>query len=216
MASEGGLNRLARVVGRARDDLNRLGLGWALIGGLAVAVRAEPRFTRDVDMIVAVDDDRAAEKLIFELQDSDYQILACLEHEVTGRLATMRLVPPVENAPAVILDLLFASSGIEPEIVANATVVEVFPDIVLPVASTGDLIALKLLARDDRRRPQDYDDLVALLRQASEEDIDQARKSLALVVERGYHRNRDLISALQQLLQTEGPQLGPHFSGSSG
>ena len=61
MASEGRLTRLARVVQRARDDLDRLGLKWALIGGLAVAVRAEPRFTRDVDLAVTVADDREAE-----------------------------------------------------------------------------------------------------------------------------------------------------------
>ncbi len=41
--------------------LGRLGLRWALIGGLAVAVRAEPRFTRDVDLAVAVADDRELE-----------------------------------------------------------------------------------------------------------------------------------------------------------
>ncbi len=201
MASEDRLNRLARVVRCARDELSRLGLKWALIGGLAVAVRAEPRFTRDVDLAVAVADDRAAEGLIFKLQGSGYQIITCLEHEVTGRLATIRLLPPVENTPAVILDLLFASSGIEEEIVADATPVEVFAGLVIPVASTGDLMALKLLARDDRRRPQDYDDLVALLREASEADIERARESLQLVVERDCHRNRDLMDAFEQLLR---------------
>jgi len=201
MAEEGRLNPLARVLRGARDDLNRVGIPWALIGGLAVAVRAEPRFTRDVDLAVAVADDREAEDLIFQLQGFGYQIVTCLEHEVTGRLATIRLMPPVgKSEPAVILDLLFASSGIEPEIVANATPVEVFAGMVLPVASTGDLIALKLLARDDRRRPQDYDDLVNLCRDASESDVERAREALRLMVERDCHRNRELLRALEQFL----------------
>jgi hypothetical protein len=36
----------------------------------------------------------------------------------------------------------------------------------VPVARIGHLMALKVLARDDRRRPQDFDDLRALRREA--------------------------------------------------
>jgi predicted nucleotidyltransferase len=200
MASESQLNRLAKVVRQARDDLSRLGLEWALVGGLAVAVRAEPRFTRDIDLAVAVADDREAERLIFRLQGLGYQVIGSLEQEVTGRLATIRLTPPLETTATVILDLLFASSGIEREVVANATAVEVFPGIVLPVASTGDLIALKLLARDDRHRPQDSDDLRALLREATDADIERVRESVKLLTQRGYHRDRDLVTDLERFL----------------
>jgi len=201
MAQEGELNRLAKVVRGAQKDLDTLGHRWALVGGLAVAVRAEPRFTRDVDLAVAVADDKTAEKLIFQLHGLGYRAITSLEHEVTGRLATIRLTPPVEAPRAVILDLLFASSGIESEVVANATAVEVFADVVIPVASTGDLIALKLLARDDRRRPQDYDDLMALLAEAPAAEIERARESVRLVTERGYHRKRDLMTSLDRLLR---------------
>ncbi len=34
---------------RARRLITEMRVPWALIGGLAVSVRAEPRFTRDVD-----------------------------------------------------------------------------------------------------------------------------------------------------------------------
>lgn len=37
---------------------------FAIVGGLAVSVRTEPRFTRDADVCVAVDDDREAEDLV--------------------------------------------------------------------------------------------------------------------------------------------------------
>ena len=46
-----GLRQVAR-------DLERAGCRWALLGGLAVSVRAEPRFTRDIDLAVAVESDR--------------------------------------------------------------------------------------------------------------------------------------------------------------
>ena len=47
-------------------ELARRGTQFALVGGLAVSVRAEVRFTRDVDIVVNVLDDRAAEELVDE------------------------------------------------------------------------------------------------------------------------------------------------------
>ena len=37
--------------------LKRLGVAHALVGGLAVSIRAEVRFTRDVDLALSVDSD---------------------------------------------------------------------------------------------------------------------------------------------------------------
>jgi hypothetical protein len=39
-------------------DLDGRKARWALIGGFAVSIRSEPRFTRDVDVAVAVSGDR--------------------------------------------------------------------------------------------------------------------------------------------------------------
>jgi hypothetical protein len=94
------------------------------------------------------------------------------------------------------VDLLFASSGIEPEIVAAADRIEALPGLDLPVARIGHLIALKVLSRDDRLRPQDRVDLAALLARADAEAFGQAREALALVTRRGYQRERDLPAAL--------------------
>ena len=47
-----------QVLRQAAADLDAIGARWAVIGGLAVAFRAEPRFTKDVDVAVAVADDR--------------------------------------------------------------------------------------------------------------------------------------------------------------
>jgi hypothetical protein len=64
----------------------------------------------------------------------------------------------------------------------------------------GHLIALKVLSRDDIRRPQDLVDLRALLRVMSASELARARESLALIAARGYHRGRDLTSEMEQLL----------------
>ena len=56
-------------------------------------------------------------------------------------------------------------SGIEAEVVREAERIEVLPGVIIPVASSSHLIALKVLSRDDTDPPQDRMDLIALLRE---------------------------------------------------
>jgi hypothetical protein len=103
------------------------------------------------------------------------------------------------------VDLLFASSGIEPEIAGAAEVLEVFSGLNAPVARTGHLIALKLLARDEVARPQDTVDLRALIPQATADDLSLARTGVRLIASRGFHRGRDLSSDLEAALAEFAP-----------
>jgi hypothetical protein len=105
----------------------------------------------------------------------------------------------MDEPSGFVVDLLFASSGIEPEIVAAADLMEVLTGLTLPVASTGHLIAMKLLARDDRRRPTDADDLRALSEVARPSDWDVAANAVRAITARGFHRGRDLSAALDEL-----------------
>jgi len=180
-------------------ELDGHGLRCALVGGLAVGTRAEPRTTRDVDIAVAIADDEQAEQLVSDLRASGYETTAIIEQTTLHRLATERLKAPGRGL-RVVVDLLFSSSGVEPEIALAAEVLELVPGFHVPVAQTGHLIALKLLARDDRRRPQDSDDLRALLSRAGPPDLALARTSCELIVERGAHRGRDLLAALDELI----------------
>lgn len=194
------LSRLEAILRRAARDLDDLGRRWALVGALAVSARAEPRFTRDIDLVIAVASDDDAERLVRDLQARGYRVQAIVEQEATLRLATARLMPADEDETGVVLDTLFASSGIESEIVAGSETLEILPDLRTPVATTGHLIALKILARDDRLRPQDRVDLVALVAAATPADIEQARSAIALVTRRGFHRGKDLVADLEQFL----------------
>jgi hypothetical protein len=67
------------------------------------------------------------------------------------------------------------------------------------VARTGHLIALKLLARDDESRPQDLADLRTLRAAAMPDDLAIASAAVHLIMERGYNRDRDLVSLLADL-----------------
>ncbi len=69
------------VLGQAAADLDAIGVRWALIGGLAVSFRAEPRFTKDVDLAVAVADDHEAEAIVNRMQVRGYALTGVVEQE---------------------------------------------------------------------------------------------------------------------------------------
>jgi hypothetical protein len=60
-------------------------------------------------------------------------------------------------------------------------------------------LALKILARDDDRRPQDTIDIRALLQEATAADLAATKTALTLIVERGFHRKRDLLQDFEDL-----------------
>ncbi len=169
-------------------DLRQLRVRWALLGGLAVSIRSEPRTTKDIDLAIAVADDREAERIIGDFMARGYRMLhEPLERTDMDRMSTVRLVASARSG-RVIVDLLFASSGIEPEIVAAAELREAVPGVELPVITTAHLLAVKILAGRDKDRA----DIQSLLRYASQEDLLEAREALDLISRRGFDQGRNL------------------------
>lgn len=173
-----------------RDALVDSGTPFAVVGGMAVSARAEPRFTRDVDVAVVVGSDLEAEALVRSLLDRAWSLVAVVEQDATGRLAQARLRPP-GNDP-VVCDLLFASSGVEDLVVAAAEPLEVVPGVVVPVARRAHLIALKLLSVDETRL-QDRIDLAGLVTRADADDRQETLGTVDIIMARGTNRDRDLI-----------------------
>ncbi len=193
------MNGLEKALRGIASELDSRSITWCLVGGLAVGTRAEPRTTRDVYVAVSVADDSKAEALIADLSSAGYRIHMVLEQDALQRLATARLFAPSHGVP-VIVDLLFASTGIESEICQDAEALEVVEGLTIPVARSGHLIAMKLLAREDRTRPQDLDDLRALLKHCSSDEIERGRNAVRHIEELGAARGRDLVSSLEQLV----------------
>jgi predicted nucleotidyltransferase len=192
------MTRVEKVLHEVAGALSAAGQRFAVVGGLAVSARAEPRFTRDVDLAVAVRDDSEAEALVHYLVNAGYSVLATMEQDATKRLATVRLLPPGESTNGVVADLLFASSGVEPDLVAAAERIEILPGLTIPVALVGHLMALKVLAAAPER-PQDLADLRALAAVADTADLELARQALASIEARGFARGKRLLEEFERL-----------------
>ena len=195
------MSRIEDALRQSAHTLRAERVKFAVVGGLAVSARVEPRFTRFVDLAVAVEEDAQAEALVQRMQSRGYRILAQVEQEATGRLATVRLAPP-RGEEGLVLDLLFASSGIEPEVVRDAEDLALVSGLVVPVARLPHLLALKVLARNDRTRPQDRVDILALMEAANSEQLEETRQLLSLIQERGFGRDKRLDEEWRLLLES--------------
>ncbi|MBA3742377.1 nucleotidyl transferase AbiEii/AbiGii toxin family protein [Sporichthya sp.] len=191
------MNVVEAALTRVTSDLRSVAAEFALVGGFGVSAHTEPRFTRDVDLVVAVSSDDEAESLVHALTGRGYEIVTLIEQYGVGRLGTARLTPP--GLSGVVVDLLFAVSGVEPEIVAAARVAQIMPGLTVPVAGVGHLIAMKLLSRASDR-PHDDADLDALRAVATESDRDVARAAATQISTRGFNRDRDLVALTDAFL----------------
>lgn len=191
---------LKRIIG----DLNDLAVEFALVGGLAYGTRAEPRFTRDIDLTLTADSEEAAEHITGELIRCGYIPEMEFANRHTGALATFRMRYckalagiPVEESPFI--DLLFSHCGIEKETIENASVTEPFPNVRVPTAAVPHLIAMKVLSESERRL-QDRIDLQNLIAVASQDELEQVPALLDLIAERGFANGKDLPAVYQRFL----------------
>lgn len=130
--------------------LQKCDVPHALIGGLAVSARGHSRLTADVDLIVAIDTQRAIE-LAAALADTRFQPLFSEVQEVIERAF---ILPLIHRDTKVKVDLAIGVSGFERQAVARAESCNVLGTDVA-VATAEDLIIMKALAG----RPRDEQDL---------------------------------------------------------
>ena len=194
------MNHLADVLRRTMVDLKDVGADFAVVGGLAVSARSEPRFTRDIDYAVVVSSDQAAERLVGSLLGKGYRLQTLLEQRRLGRIATVRLISP--HHEEVFVDLLFASCGIEEEVVRAATPIRLLRGVTAKVASIGHLLAMKALSVN-RERKQDHADILQLLQFAGPSDLKTARAALRLIEKRRYHRGRSVSGKLETFISRQ-------------
>lgn len=162
------MSALAEALRALAGVLDARGLRWFVFGAQAVAVRAAPRATQDVDVTVEVD--RAElDGLVTDLE------AAGLRHrypDIAERLLKSSAVLPLIHASGMEVDLVVAGSGLETLALGRATRMPL-DGVEVPVAHATDLVVMKVLSG----RGKDQEDLRALLA-GSDVDLVEVRDLL--------------------------------------
>ena len=127
---------------------------FALIGGQATSLRGEQRVTADIDIVLAADVAQALD-LVNRLDDSRFKPLFADVADVVERAFILPLRHRTTN---IKVDLAIGLSGFERQAVARAELIDL-AGCHIPVASSEDLIIMKLLAG----RPRDEQDICGLV-----------------------------------------------------
>jgi len=141
---------------------------YLLIGGYAVSLYAQPRATKDLDLLVSPDANNVK---------ALYAALAEFGAPLEGLTAADFMQPDLffrMGAPPLMVDILPAVQGVDFEVAwERRTEIEIDPESGLraSVISRSDLIAAKLAAG----RPQDLID-VAALRQTEQQQTDETER----------------------------------------
>ncbi len=158
---------LADVLKDLVDWLAAAGVRGIVIGGVAASLLARPRFTRDVDVLVLLEDDRwedfvasGAPLGFFPRRDG------VLEFARRARVLLMRHAPSQIDVDVVIGTLPF-----EQEVVDRASVV-VVDQVSMPLPSPEDLIVMKAVAR----RPTDLADIESIMDAHPKLDLRRVRR----------------------------------------
>lgn len=142
-----------RVISGVCGRLDQAGLGYALIGGFAMAMRGVQRATVDLDFLLLLED----------MEVADGILLAC-GYECMFRSDNVSHYQSTESDFGRI-DILHAFRGPSLGMLERAERMEVYPGLEVPVLRTEDIIGLKVQAavNDPQREMQDWVDIRLLL-----------------------------------------------------
>jgi Nucleotidyl transferase of unknown function (DUF2204) len=141
--------------------MDRNGIPFMVIGGLAVAVWGEPRATRDVDVTVDVE--------AIGVESFVRAAAACGNPRPDDPVAFAERtgVLPVRTAAEVPVDFVLAALPFELEAIRRARLVAV-EGTGVPICAPEDLVVHKIVSE----RPRDLEDVVGVLRR--QKDLDRS------------------------------------------
>jgi hypothetical protein len=91
---------------RVTNDLHQTGVAWCLVGGLGTSVYAEPRTTKDIDVVVSVPNEQQADNLKDLLLTKGYTNPQLLMHTTPTRRMGWRVFIPPSREASIPLDIL--------------------------------------------------------------------------------------------------------------
>jgi len=171
--------------------LTQHAIGHMVIGGFAVTVWGEPRFTRDLDVTISVPPDKFAQTV--DLISSRFTSLS----QDPLKFATETRVLPilVESVP---VDLIFAALPYEQDAIARARPIKL-KNATVPVCSPEDLILHKIVSQ----RPRDHEDIEGVFRYRHA-DLDYSYLDLRVEELADALSDRNMLDWYQRLRQRWG------------
>ena len=151
------------------DLLDRRGIPYMVIGGQAVLLYGEPRLTRDIDITLGVDTDRADAVLDIVRALALRPIPADIESFVKRTM----VLPAIEERSGIRVDFIFSFTPYETQAIGRARRVGMKGREV-SFASPEDLIIHKIFAG----RPRDLEDAKAVVLKNPGIDIEYVRSWL--------------------------------------
>lgn len=148
---------LLSFLAAAQAVLAKASIPHCLIGAAALGAWGRPRATRDLDLLVLVDEESRA-RFIAQLSLSDIRVnQRWLDANPMAKERVTRFTAP--SCPDYPLDIIYAADLHERETLARAQTV-LLQGLSLTVVSPEDLILLKLKAS----RPTDFDDVIGIVK----------------------------------------------------
>jgi predicted nucleotidyltransferase len=165
---------LLRAIDASCSWFRELKAPAALIGGVAASLLGRPRVTKDVDMVVLVDDDAWAAALeVGARHGFAPRVADALEFARMSRVLLL-----VHQPSGIELDLSFAALPFERELIERANERTV-RGVVFRVATAEDIVVMKALAL----RPRDVADIEAILEATPALDLARVRELLRTFTE---------------------------------
>lgn len=145
---------MKELLAKVARQLEQRKIPYCVIGGQAVLVHGEPRFTRDIDLTLGTSTDRLPELLALAKAEGWRVLVGNAEAFVA-----QHLVLPCEDATSgVRVDFIFGLTPFERQAVERAQAIEVAGSAVC-FATAEDLLIHKLVAG----RPRDLEDAAGVM-----------------------------------------------------
>lgn len=140
---------------KVTEQLDKLSVPYMIIGGQAVLLYGEPRFTRDIDITLGIDID----ELHKIKQAIETLSLKPLIENVEDFVSKTRALPVLEESTGLRVDFVFSFIAFEREAIKRAVKIKIRNHDV-KYASVEDLIVYKIVAGP----PVDLDDVKNVVR----------------------------------------------------
>jgi predicted nucleotidyltransferase len=172
-----------KLIAALARTLEKTGIPYMIIGGQAVLIHGEPRFTRDIDVTLGVGPD-SLQDLISAIKPLGW---VALPQEPETFVAQTMVLPCEDTGTGIRIDFIFGLTAYEQESIQRAKPVQIEGAAVL-FAGAEDLIIHKMIAG----RPRDLEDVAGIVAKNPSMDLNRIRTTL-----------KDFEEALEQPLLAE-------------